>query len=160
MVGKINGIFGIQGWVKILSHTHPRKNILSYQPWHIRAGDKWQTLEVIKGREQGKTLVAQIQNFDSPEQAKSLIGVDVYIEKSQLPALKKGEYYWQDLIGMTVVNKEKIVLGKVSNLMETESNNVLVIKGKKPHLVPYISPFLIKVDMNHQQILVDWDADF
>ncbi len=164
MVGKINGLFGVQGWVKVFSHTEPRKNILTYQPWHIKVDGQWQTLDIVKGREQGKTLVAQIKDINTPDEARGMIGVDVYIESSQLPELPKGQHYWRDLIGLEVINQQQIVLGKVSTLVDTGANNVLVVAGenepKKEHWVPYIEPFLIKVDMINRQILVDWDADF
>jgi len=160
LVGKINGLFGIQGWVKVFSHTNPRKNILSYQPWHIEVNGQWQTLDIIKGREQGKTLVAQIKDVHDMDQARTFIGIDIYINKSQLPKLNKGEYYWEDLIGLNVINQEKIVLGKVSSLVDTGSNSVLVVNGKKEHWVPYIEPFLISVDIDKQQIVVDWDDNF
>ncbi|MEO1890926.1 MAG: ribosome maturation factor RimM [Candidatus Thioglobus sp.] len=160
MVGKINGLFGVQGWVKIFSHTHPRKNILTYQPWHIQIGGQWQTLDILKGREQGKTIVAQLKDVNNREQAQPMIGIDLYIEKSQLPELSEGEHYWEDLIGLEVVNQKGIALGKVSNLVDTGANNVLVVNGEKEYWVPYIEPFLISVDMGKQQILVDWDEDF
>ena len=160
MVGKINGLFGVKGWVKIFSHTEPRKNILSYQPWHVRISGKWQTIETLNGREQGKTIVAQVKGVDDPEQAKLIIGVDIYIEKSQLPNLEDGKYYWEDLIGLKVVNITGVVLGNVDNLVDTGSNHVIIVSGKKEHWVPYVEPFLVSVDMDKHQILVDWDEDF
>ncbi|WP_369152919.1 ribosome maturation factor RimM [Candidatus Thiodubiliella endoseptemdiera] len=160
LVGTINGLFGVQGWVKIFSHTEPRKNILTYKPWHIEIGGQWQTLEFINGREQGKTIVAKIKDIDNREQARAMIGIDVYIEKSQLPKLKKGEHYWKDLIGLEVVNQSNFVLGKVQNLMDTGANHVLIVQGEKEHWVPYIEPFLCEVNIEKQQILVDWDEDF
>ncbi|MBE8189334.1 MAG: ribosome maturation factor RimM [Candidatus Thioglobus sp.] len=163
LVGKINGLFGVGGWVKIFSHTQPRKNILSYQPWLVKIEQKWQTLEVENGREQGKTLVAKINAFDTPEQAESLIGLDIYIEKSQLPKLQKGEHYWRDLIGLTVINQQQKVLGKVEDLVDTGANNVLIVgagKSQKEHWIPYVKPFLLEVDITNGQILVDWDEDF
>jgi 16S rRNA processing protein RimM len=161
LVGEINGLFGVHGWVKIFSHTHPRKNILNYQPWHVQVNGIWTTLEIIKGRVQGKTIVAQLKNVGNREEAHKHIGTQIYIEKSQLPELKSGEHYWEDLIGLSVINQANIVLGKVVNLVDTGANNVLVIEGnKKEHWVPYIAPFLLKVDIQSQQILVDWDADF
>jgi 16S rRNA processing protein RimM len=84
----------------------------------------------------------------------------LYIEKIQLPKLSKDEHYWEDLIGLEVINQQQVVLGKVSNLVDTGANNVLVVNGDKEHLVPYIEPFLISVDLDKQQILVDWDEDF
>jgi len=89
-----------------------------------------------------------------------MIGIDLYIEKSQLPKLSEGEHYWEDLIGLEVINQQQVVLGKVSNLVDTGANNVLVVNGDKEHWVPYIEPFLISVDIDKQQILVDWDEDF
>ncbi len=146
--------------MKIFSHTHPRQNILSYQPWHINVEGNWQTLEIVQGRVQAKTIVAQIKDVFDKEQARAYMGTDLYIEKSQLPQLKSGEYYWDDLIGLEVINKAQIVLGKVFNLVDTGSNNVLVVNGEKEHWVPYISPFLIKVNIDNQTILVDWDENF
>ena len=133
---------------------------MSYQPWHVEIDDEWTTLDILKGREQGKTIVAQLKDTNDREQARSMIGIDLYIEKSQLPKLSKGEYYWEDLIGLEVINQKGIVLGKVSNLVDTGANNVLIINGEKEHWVPYIEPFLIEVNLDKQQILVDWDEDF
>ncbi|SMN11216.1 16S rRNA processing protein RimM [uncultured Candidatus Thioglobus sp.] len=146
--------------MKIFSHTHPRKNVLWYQPWHIQLDGQWQTLEIVKGREQGKTIVAQIQDINDREQARLMIGTDIYIEKSQLPTLKQNEYYWEDLIGLEVINQQNISLGKVSNLMDTGANSVLIVQGEKEHWVPYIKPFLCEVSLEKQQILVDWDENF
>ena len=133
---------------------------MSYQPWHVEIDGEWKTLDILKGREQGKTIVAQLKDINDREQARSMIGIDLYIEKSQLPKLSKGEYYWEDLIGLEVINQKGIVLGKVSNLVDTGANNVLIINGEKEHWVPYIEPFLIEVNLDKQQILVDWDEDF
>ncbi len=160
MVGKINGLFGTQGWVKVFSHTHPRKNILSYQPWHIKINNQWQTLEAKRSREQGKTIIAQIANINDSDQARSLIGINIYIDKSQLPKLPKEQHYWEDLIGLNVINQENIALGRVSSLVDTGANHVLVVNGEKEHWVPYIEPFLIQIDIDNGQILVDWDEDF
>ncbi len=160
MVGTINGLFGVQGWVKVFSHTQPRKNILSYQPWHIQVDGQWQILEVTNGRSQSKTIVAKIKGIDNREQARAMIGVDIYIERSQLPKLKKGEHYWEDLIGLEVINQSNFVLGRVQGLVDTGANHVLVVQGKKEHWVPYIPPFLCEVDIKQRQILVDWNEDF
>ena len=85
LVGKINGFFGIQGWVKILSYTKPRKNILEYQPWYFIYNGSYQVIEIISGREQSKTIVAQVKGIDNRDEAVQLIGKDLYINKEQLP---------------------------------------------------------------------------
>ena len=120
----------------------------------------WTTLDIVKGREQGKTIVAQLKDVDDREDSRRYIGVELYIEKSQLPQLAQGEYYWDELTGLEVINNQGIVLGTISYMVDTGANNVMVVNGKKEHWVPYIEPFLISIDMDKRQILVDWDEDF
>jgi len=160
LIGTINGLFGVQGWVKIFSHTEPRKNILTYKPWHIEVDGQWKNLEFTNGREQGKTIVAKIKDVNDREQARILIGTDIYIEKSQLPKLKSGKHYWEDLIGLEVVNQSGFVFGKVENLTDTGSNHVLIVQGKKEHWIPYVAPFLLETNLSTKKILVDWDENF
>ena len=160
LVGKINGFFGIQGWVKVFSYTKPRVNILSYSPWSIDVDGELKQIEIKTGREQSKTIVAHIKGIDTREESQKLIGKDIYIDKEQLPKLKKGEYYWHELIGFEVLNQDKEKLGLVDYFVETGSNNVLVVKGKKERWIPYIEPYLVSVDSLNKVIFVDWDKDF
>tara|TARA_Y100000385_G_scaffold8258_1_gene8741 strand:+ start:119 stop:637 length:519 start_codon:yes stop_codon:yes gene_type:complete len=160
LVGKINGFFGLQGWVKVFSYTEPRVNILSYTPWSIDVDGELKKIEIKTGREQSKTIVANIKGIDTREESQKLIGKDIYIDKEQLPKLKKGEYYWHELIGFEVFNQDKEKLGLVDYFVETGSNNVLVVKGKKERWIPYIKPYLVSVDSFNKVIFVDWDKDF
>lgn len=160
LVGVINGLFGVHGWVKIFSHTEPRKNILTYRSWHIQVDGQWQILELTNGREQAKTIVAKIKNVGNREQARTLIGTDIYIEKSQLPKLDKGEHYWECLIGIEVIGLTGFVFGKVEYLINTGANHVIIVHGEKEYWIPYIEPFLCEIDLKKQQILVDWDENF
>ena len=160
LVGKINGFFGLQGWVKVFSYTSPRSNILNYSPWSIKFEDIFQEIDVIKGREQSKTIVAHIKGIDNREDSQKFIGKDVYIDKDQLPELKEGKYYWHELIGFKVINKNQENLGVVDYFVETGANDVLVVRGKKEHWIPYIEPFLISIDTQNKEILVDWDKNF
>ncbi len=160
LVGKINGFFGLQGWVKVFSFTEPRSNILNYSPWSIKVDGGFHTIDITNGREQSKTIVAHIEGIDSREDSQKFIGKDVYIDKEQLPELKESEYYWYELIGFDVINKDQEKLGMVDYFVETGANNVLVVKGIKEHWIPYIEPFLISIDSNNKEILVDWDKDF
>ena len=160
LVGKINGFFGLQGWVKLLSYTDPRKNILSYQPWYFLSDGVYEKIEVTNGREQSKTIVAHIKDVDNREQSQVFIGKDIYIDKEQLPKLNPGEHYWYEMIGFEVINQHNEKLGVVDYFVETGSNNVLVTKGKKGYWIPYIEPFLISTNAETKQIIVDWDEDF
>ena len=160
LVGKINGFFGLQGWVKVFSYTNPRTNILNYSPWSIKVDGNFQSIDIPSGREQSKTIVAHIKGIDNREDSQKFIGQDIYINKEQLPELTQGEYYWHELIGFDVINKDEEQLGTVDYFVETGANDVLVVKGKKEYWIPYIEPFLVSIDSKNNKILVDWDKDF
>ena len=160
LVGKINGFFGLQGWIKIFSYTQPRKNILNYKPWFTINDGSYEEIEITNGREQSKTIVAHIKGIDDRDQSLKYIGKDLYIDKEQLPKLVDGEYYWYELEGFSVMNQVNIKLGVVDYLVDTGSNNVIVTKGEKEHWIPYIKPFLVSIDQENREIIVDWDEDF
>ena len=160
LVGKINGFFGVQGWVKIFSYTKPRKNILEYQPWYFLDNETYKVIEITSGREQSKPIVAQVKGINNRAEALQLIGKDLYINKEQLPKLDDDEHYWHDLTGFRVINKNKVDLGIVDYLVDTGSNHVLVTKGEAEHWIPYIEPFLVSVDKHKKVISVDWDENF
>jgi len=160
LVGKINGFFGVQGWIKIFSYTEPRKNILKYQPWYFIDDGTYKAIEMTTGRKQSKTIVAHLKGIDNKDQAVQLIGKSLYIDKDQLPQLDDNEHYWHELVGFRVINKDGIDLGVVDYLVDTGSNNVLVIKGNKEHWIPYIEPYLVSIDKKNRVINVDWDENF
>ena len=160
LVGKINGFFGVQGWVKIFSYTKPRKNILEYQPWYFFDNETYKVIEINSGREQSKTIVAQVKGINNRDEAVQLIGKDLYINKDQLPELDNDAHYWHELTGFRVINKNEVDLGIVDYLVDTGSNHVLVTKGDTEHWIPYIEPFLVSVDKHKKVISVDWDENF
>jgi len=160
LVGKITGFFGVQGWVKIFSYTKPRKNILEYQPWYFVDNETYKVIEITSGREQSKTIVAQVKGINNRDEAVQLIGKDLYINKDQLPELDNDAHYWHELTGFRVINKNEVDLGIVDYLVDTGSNHVLVTKGDTQHWIPYIDPFLVSVDKHKKVISVDWDENF
>jgi len=160
LVGKINGFFGVQGWIKIFSYTEPRKNILKYQPWYFIDDGTYKAIEMTTGRKQSKTIVAHLKGIDNKDQAVQLIGKSLYIDKDQLPQLDDNEHYWHELAGFRVINNNAVDLGIVDYLVDTGSNNVLVIKGDKEHWIPYIEPYLVSIDKQNRFISVDWDENF
>jgi 16S rRNA processing protein RimM len=160
-VGKISGVFGVKGWVKVFSYTEPRENILSYKHWLLKKGSQDKSVKAIGGQIQGKGVVAQIEGITDRDQALALMGWDVYISHDQLPALTKGEYYWTDLIGLDVENLEGFQLGKVDSLFETGANDILLVKGERERALPFIrEQTVIAIDLAERKIIVDWDADF
>ena len=160
LVGKINGFFGVQGWVKIFSYTKPRKNILEYQPWYFLDNETYKVIEITSGREQSKTIVAQVKGINNRDEALQLIGKDLYINKDRLPEIDNDAHYWHELTGFRVINKNEVDLGIVDYLVDTGSNHVLVTKGETEHWIPYIEPFLVSVDKHKKVISVDWDENF
>lgn len=175
-LGRITGHFGVRGWVKVHSDTQPRENIVQYKEWllfpHGRsvavAGDEVRKVQVIDGREQGKTVVARLEGIEDRDAAEQLIGYGIVVDRAALPGLDEDQYYWTDLIGMGVVTIENVRIGTVRRLFETGANDVLVISDERAGskvgaevLVPWIQPTVItRVDQDARQITVDWDPDF
>jgi 16S rRNA processing protein RimM len=160
-VGTISGVYGVRGWVRVYSYTEPRENILSYDPWLVEQGGRWYRVPLRGGRSQGKGVVAHLFGCEDRDQAVRLVGARVAIERSQLPPLEDDEYYWSDLVGLEVVNREGVVLGKVETLLETGAHDVMVVKGAREHLIPFVpGPFVLKVDLAAGRIRVDWGVDF
>ena len=110
-LGKVSGVFGIKGWVKVYSNTARREAILDYSPWLIKVGTEWKAYTVINGQMQGKAIVAQLDGVDNRDLAEKLVGCTIAITREQLKPLKNNEYYWADLLGLEVVNTQGQVFG-------------------------------------------------
>lgn len=165
MVGRVAGLFGVQGWVKIYSFTRPIENIFRYSPWHLRKENQSETnakcYEVANSRRQGKGLIAQFTGVDARDKAAALVGAEIFVERRQFAGTEPGEHYWTDLVGLSAETVNGEVLGLVDSLLETGANDVLVIRGKRRHLVPFITGQVVKnVDMDAGKIVVEWDPDF
>ncbi len=158
-LGYISAVHGIKGWVKVHSWTRPMEAILDYQPWLL--GEDKRPVKIIDGRKQGKGLAALLPGYDDREQAATLVGLQIFVGRDQLPATAKDEYYWSDLEGLDVHTTKGEVLGRVERLMETGANDVLVIRGEREHLVPFIQgQYVTRVDLEAGLIEVDWDPEF
>ena len=161
VVGKIVGVHGVRGWVKVFSYTQPKENIFSYAPWRLKVNGGWQAIKVVDYRKQGKGLVAQLDGVDDRDQAHTLIETEIAITRDQLPAAGKDEYYWADLVGLEVVTREAQSLGRVDHLISTGANDVLVVKGERERLIPFVQgQFVLEVDLEGGRIQVDWDPEF
>lgn len=161
VVGRISGIYGVHGWVKIFSYTTPRENILSYIPWQVCIDNEWKTVDIVEGQAHGKGVIAHIHGFDDRDSVRALIDADIAVYRNQLPVAAQGEYYWADLVGMSVVTIDGIGLGKVDHLMETGANDVLVVKDDRDRLIPFVlDDVVVGIDTENRTIKVDWDPDF
>ncbi len=160
-VGKISGVFGIKGWVKVFSFTECRENILSYSPWLLKKDSETRLIAVIDGKLQGKAVVAQLDGVNDRDQAASFMGWDIYITPEQLPKVAKDEYYWSDLIGLNVETDLGVELGVVESLLETGANDVVIVKGERERVIPFLQgQTIIAIDLEAGRMVVDWDPDF
>jgi 16S rRNA processing protein RimM len=160
-IGKISGVFGIKGWVKVFSYTDPMENILTYSPWLLKKGSQTKTIDVIDGHLQGKTITAQLSGIDDRDQAAFLMGWDIFISPEQLPAAAEGEYYWSDLIGLNVETIAGIQLGVVDGLLETGANDVIIVHGERERVIPFIlGQTVINIDLDVGKMIVEWDSEF
>ena len=160
-VGRISGLYGVRGWVKIYSYTEPRENILSYNPWLLNLAGGWTPVELLEGKRHGKGVIARLAGCEDRDAAARWLNTEIAIRRDQLPATAAGEYYWNDLIGLKVITTDGVELGVVKDLMETGANDVIVVEGDRERLIPYIWQRVVRdVDLDGGLMIVDWDPDF
>lgn len=161
IVGTVAGVFGIKGWIKVRSDTEPATNILHYSPWFLHQNGQWIRYDVEEGQRHNKGLIAHLQGCDDRDLAALLVGYEIAIDRSQLAKTGEGEYYWSDLIGLKVVNRQGRELGEIRSLMETGANDVLVVQnGNNEVLIPYVMDHYIdRVDLEQGRLYVDWEWD-
>ena len=158
-VGHIMGAHGIKGWTRVYSHTSPRNNISSYGPLMLES-DNGLVQKQVKGQESGKHVLLKIEGVDDRNTAEALSGCKLFISRQQLPDLQADEYYWSELIGMSVESMQAESLGTVDSLLETGADDVLVVQGERQRLIPFVLGDIVKqVDRDENRIVVDWMAD-
>ena len=159
-MGRISGLFGVHGWVRIFDYCRQRGDILGYDTWLLRQGNEWNEVRVVAGRLQANTVVAQLEGCIDREAARTLIGSEISIRSDQLESPVAGEFYWRALKGLTVLNMAGETLGVVADLLETGANDVLVVKGESELLIPYTTVTVDQVDLKDRHIRVHWERDY
>lgn len=160
-MGYIKGVFGIKGWLKIAADTEYPDSLLDYPEWLLSKNGKTLNVVLEAGKLVGDELQVKFEGIDDRDQAFALRGYTVEIPRDKFSPAGEDEYYWTDLVGMTVVNKEGITLGTVKNLMETGANDVLVIQGTdKQILIPFVSNYIETVNHDSKTITADWGLDY
>lgn len=161
LLGRISGLYGVRGWVRVFSYTEPRENILAYRHWLVRRGAQWTPVTVAEGRRHGKGIVVRLEGCTDRDAAAGWLESEIAVPRSALPPLAPGEYYWTDLQGMEVETVQGEVLGSVDFLLHTAANDVLVVKGERERLIPFLQgQVVLEVDPESRRIVVDWDPDF
>lgn len=165
-LGRVAGVFGVKGWVKIVSNTRPVDNLLKYPQWWLGA-DEGYLAKLIDAKAQVNGIIAQLSGRDGlpitdRDIAARLVGKDISVERTELPPAAPGSYYWADLIGMSVFSKEEEPLGTVTGMMENGVQDVLVMNdGTVDRLIPFVQgPIILSVDTEARRIVADWSPDY
>ena len=158
LVGKVSGLFGTRGWVKLFSYTRPRANLLRYP--ELLIGEDFSPHSITNARQHGNKLLAQLGGVDDRDAAAALIDQELFIDRKLLGIAEDDSYFWADLLDLRVVNQSGVELGKVSNILETGANDVLQVSGDRQRLIPFVlDTYITTVDLENGLIVVDWHPD-
>ncbi len=171
-VGRIADAWGIKGWFKVLSHSADPQALFSSKRWFISPSEKGAKtftgvlrLAIREAKTHSDTVVATAQDVDDRTAAEALKGARIFVSRASFPTAEKDEYYWVDLIGLAVVNREGVALGEVRELLSTGAQTVLVmdyLQDGKPEerLIPFVAAFVDDVDLTKRVVTVDWQLDY
>ena len=165
-VGRVLGAWGIKGWIKVKPFASDPQALFSSKRWHLRPPDGPGTappplLRVTESRQQGDFVVAGAQEVADRNAAEALRGARIFVARSSFPSAGADEYYWVDLMGCAVVNRDGVALGTVADLIDTGAHSVLrVVLGDDERLIPFVAAYIDSVDLPGRSITVDWGLDF
>ncbi|MEY2619204.1 MAG: putative rRNA processing protein rimM [Pseudomonadota bacterium] len=172
-VGRILDAWGIKGWFKVLPHSASPEALFCTRRWYLQPSEKkgpqaftgTVLLQVREAKEHSDSIVACAHEIDDRTAAEALRGARIFVPRTSFPTPDEGEYYWVDLIGLAVVNREGLALGEVRELLSTGPQTVLVVgaqEGDKPveRMIPFVSAFIDAVDLPGRRITVDWQPDY
>lgn len=158
--------YGIKGWLWVFSDMQQRDDIFAIAPWYMKTATGFKPLTVDEWRIQGSGLVASFKEIPDRTVAESMNGTTIWVAKDVLPPLVEGEYYWSDLIGLTVVNKRNECLGAIKNLFETGAHDIITVcptKGSidnEERLIPWHHTVVESVDLARGVMVVAWEKDY
>jgi 16S rRNA processing protein RimM len=171
-VGRIADAWGIKGWFKVLPHSASPEALFSSRRWYLLPPEKGPQafsgpvlLRVREAKEHSDTVVATAQEVDDRGAAEALKGARVYVARSSFPTPAEDEYYWVDLLGAQVVNREGVALGEVKELLSTGPQTVLVLAYQQDgqpaeRMIPFVAAYVDSVDIAGKRIIVDWQPDY
>ena len=171
-VGRILDAWGLKGWFKVLPHSASPEALFSSKRWFLQPNERGASpfkgtvlMPIREAKEHGDSVVACPMESIDRDVAESLKGARIFVPRSSFPSTKEDEFYWVDLIGLTVLNREGLDLGTVSELMSTGPQTVLVIEftqdGKlQDRMIPFVSVYVDSVDLASRRIVVDWQSDY
>jgi 16S rRNA processing protein RimM len=180
-VGRILDAWGVKGWLKVLPHSNDPAALLEAKAWFLQAPEarfrpgfvafsNTVCASIDEAKIHSGTVVVKLAGFDDRTAAETLRGARIFLPRSSFPAADKDEYYWVDLIGLAVVNREGVDLGRVRDLMATGPHSVLCVEfvvseseGAEKHderMIPFVAAYVDRVDLPGKRIVVDWQPDY
>ncbi len=171
-VGRIVDAWGVKGWIKVQPHSSDPQALFSSRRWPLAppegpgptpARPLPALLRIVQAREHGGVVVARAQELDDRDGAEALRGARVFVARSSFPTAGDDEYYWVDLIGLVVVNREGVELGRVAGLMDTGAHSVLRVQPPgegEERLIPFVAAYVDAVEREQGRIRVDWGLDY
>ena len=160
VMGRLMGAFGIQGWVKLRTFTETPGSLASHPTWWIRGKTGWQSAKLQEFKVRPAATSAKLEGIDDRTAAELLRGCDVAVTREDLGEAGEGEFFWVDLEGLEVVNLQGESLGRVTELVRGGGADVLVVKGERERLIPFVAHYVLKVDREAKRITVDWEAGY
>lgn len=170
IIGAIGDAFGVNGWSHLISFTNPHSNIFNYKQWQLQIDrkdeDHFVPVKLESYKPHGNGFIVKIANSNDRDQALLLKGKSIAVERSELPVLKKNEYYWSDLVGLNVVNTDGKSLGVIDHLFDTGSNDVIVTAitttvdkhiATQNIYIPYLKSVVKEIDLDKKTMIVEWD---
>ena len=159
-VGRLGAAHGVRGWLRVQSFTDPPQRLFEWRRWLLKSERGEVEVDVLEVRQQGNGWIVLLDGVVERNGASRLTGQMVLVEREELPPVKDGEHYRDDLIGFEVRNLEGALLGVVDHFIDTPANAVMVIQGAREHLVPVTGQHLRSVDRDARKLMVDWPEDF
>jgi 16S rRNA processing protein RimM len=171
-VGRIADAWGVKGWFKVLPHSADPQALFSSKRWFLQPSERGHKafegtvlLRVREAKEHSDSVVARADGVEDRSSAEALRGARIFVPRSSFPTAATDEYYWVDLIGLDVVNREGVLLGQVHELLSTGPQTVLVVEyqheGKpQERMIPFVAAYVDGVDLAARRISVDWQADY
>jgi len=176
-VGRIADAWGIKGWFKVLPHSASPEALFSSRRWYLQPSERGVKtfsgtvrLSITDAKEHSDSVVAAAHEVPDRNAAEALKGARIFVARSSFPTAGKDEYYWVDLIGLPVVNRDGVSLGEVRELLSAGPQTVLVLEYSEPdetgvsrtleRMIPFVSAFVDSVDLKARRITVDWQPDY
>jgi 16S rRNA processing protein RimM len=159
-MGSIVGPFGVQGWLKVKVYTESAAALGAFDAWVVRTRRGWETMPLEGFEVHSKGPVAKLAGTAGREGAQSLRGCEVAVEREALGEAEEGALYQVDLVGLEVLDESGSKLGEVESFFETGATSVMVVRGERQRMIPFVAAYVKSVDREARRITVDWKADY